>query len=131
MRSCRKYFGQIIQSSPANLTSLRSMLPIAHYQNDPLDDGQSYNFSIRQLLPSIDSERHHYCAALRASSSVDSSLSGPKDMGKSCSSVMTVYLPSLSYINIGVLGYNSISQNDSKNQCTLVLRGSLHHRTRE
>lgn len=39
-----------------------------------------------------------------AISSVDRSLSGPKDMGKSCSSVMTVYLPVLSYINMGVLG---------------------------
>jgi hypothetical protein len=31
-------------------------------------------------------------------------LSGPKDMGRSCSRVMAVYLPSLSYIRMGVLG---------------------------
>jgi hypothetical protein len=35
---------------------------------------------------------------------VDSNLSGPKDMGRSCSRVITVYLPSLSYIRMGVLG---------------------------
>ena len=35
-------------------------------------------------------------------------------MGKSCSRVMTVYLPSLSYINIGVLGYNTLSAKQFK-----------------
>lgn len=36
-------------------------------------------------------------------SSVLSSFSGPKDIGRSCSSVMTVDLPSLSYMRIGML----------------------------
>jgi len=56
--------------------------------------------------PQKNLEHRLYCPTARASSSVDSSLSGPNDMGKSCSRVMTVYLPSLSYINMGVLGYN-------------------------
>lgn len=36
-------------------------------------------------------------------SSVANSFSGPNDIGSSCSSVITVDLPSLSYIRIGIL----------------------------
>lgn len=49
-----------------------------------------------------------YFEAPLASSSVESSLSGPNDMGSNCSRVMTVYLPSLSYIKMGVLGYYTV-----------------------
>lgn len=87
----------------ANLTSLRTMLPTTvqiFYMVLPHTTSPNANHQ-----PQTKPKQHLYCAALRASSSVDSSLSGPNDMGKSCSRVMTVYLPSLSYINIGVLGY--------------------------
>jgi len=48
-------------------------------------------------------------------------------MGKSCSNVMTVYLPSLSYINMGVLGYNTVSHIDSQDaipNCFLTSQNS-------
>jgi len=59
-------------------------------------------------------------------------------MGKSCSSVMTVYLPNLSYINIGVLGYMIIvSQKEIKVRkhhsqigTTRKVFSYLHRRTR-
>jgi hypothetical protein len=73
-----------------------------------------FNSTINPLKPPDKAKKRLYCAALLASSSVESNLSGPNDMGRSCSSVMTVYLPSLSYINIGVLGYTISSVKDPK-----------------
>lgn len=45
-----------------------------------------------------------------ASSFAVNNFSGPKDIGSSCSRIMTVDLPSLSYINIGVFGYLTVSK---------------------
>lgn len=61
-------------------------------------------------------KHHRYCDSPFASSSVVNNFSGPNDIGSSCSSVMTVDLPCLSYINIGMLSY-SVSQLLQATRC--------------